>query len=91
MRTAPGSVELRPKASHKAGASVHMMLKYDPLTQTLVMPTYHFVSIEAGYRELINAYKTAPMITNDAELYAAREAGIAHLLPVGWVDPTYRR
>lgn len=78
------------KDAHKAGASVHMILKFDPIMQSLIMPTWHFVSVDAGYRALINAYKTAPMITSDAELYAAREAGIPHLLPVGWIDPTRR-
>lgn len=78
------------KSDHTDGAHVHMILEFDIMKQTLVMPTWHFVSVEAGYRSLINAYKTAQLITSDAELYAAREAQIPHLLPVGWIDPTRR-
>lgn len=78
------------KAAHKAGANVHVITKYDPNTESLVMPSWHFTSVEHGKAALTLAYENAPTIKTDAELYAAREAKIPHKLPVGWIDPSRR-
>lgn len=78
------------KDAHKAGASVHMITEYDPQGESLIMPSWHFTSVEHGNAALTTAYENAPTIKTDAELYAAREAKIPHKLPVGWIDPSRR-
>lgn len=57
---------------------------------SLVMPSYHFQTIEDGIEAVRHAWATAPVITSDEELYAARRDKIPHKLPVGWIDPSRR-
>lgn len=79
------------RAAHKEGRIVHVNTDWNPLEPTLVQPTHHFVSEDHGRAMIASWMETAVTVTCDAELYACRAAGVAHKLPVGWVDPDYRR
>lgn len=77
------------KREAREGRRVHMIAEID--AGSLVMPTFHFVSEDEGREAFARADETAPVITTDAELYAAREQGIPHKLSADWVDPSMRR
>lgn len=89
------------RAAHRAGRPVHVIpprgrfeivndraRKLDP---TLVLATYHFATAEDGMAAIADAIANAPTVATDDDLYAFRAAGVAHFLPVGWIDPTCRR
>lgn len=87
------------RAAHKAGRTVHVTeavgqfpvdQKFRSLVPALVMPSWHFATAEEGIAALADARTNALMISDDESLYAARAAGLPHLLPVRWVDPTRR-
>lgn len=78
------------KQAHAEGRNVHMITKYNPEMESLIMPTWHFATIEEGSSALKSAYETAVTITTDEELFAARAAKIPHKLPLGWIDPSRR-
>jgi hypothetical protein len=73
------------------GRPVHMYLPFDANEMTLVMPTYHFASIEDGVAIIKEWQTTARIIRTDADLNRARSAREPHYLPVGWIDPDRRR
>ncbi|MBP2055016.1 hypothetical protein J2Z21_008028 [Streptomyces griseochromogenes] len=77
------------KREARDGRRIHMIARLD--SGSLVMPSYHYATEEEGREALTRAYETAPTITTDAELYAAREQGIPHKLPASWIDPSMRR
>lgn len=78
-------------SGHEQGRPVHLIPAVtDDTTPRLVLPTYHFTTVAEGVEAITRAYATAPTITTDEELYAARRAGIAHLIPRGWIDPSRR-
>jgi hypothetical protein len=56
----------------------------------LVMPTYHYATIEDGVGSVRTAMATAPMVATDDDLYRYRAAGVAYKLPPGWIDPSRR-
>lgn len=72
------------------GRTIHIIPKYDATVETVIMPSYHFESVEAGIKAIETAQATAITIKTDNELYAARKAGIPHKLPIGWIDPSRR-
>lgn len=91
------------RAAHRAGRSVHMIPDSDRMatirrnggrkmkqTPALVLPTYHFATVEEGTEAICQAWLTAIPVMTDADLYAAREAGVPHILRPGWVDPSRR-
>lgn len=77
------------RAAHRRGLSAHVISNWSNLR--LIMPTTHFASIADGVAAIEAAMLTAVTISNDDELYAARDAGVPHYLPIGWCDPTMRR
>jgi hypothetical protein len=86
-------------AAHKAGRTVHVIeatwkfprdLEHRSIVPALVMPSCHYATAEEGIAALKEARTYAVMIQTDADLYAAREAGVPHLLPVRWIDPSRR-
>lgn len=88
------------REAHRAGRSVHIIPprsrytivddRAQLLDPILILPTYHFATVEEGLAAVRDAMATAPTVATDDDLYAYRAAGIAHYLPVGWVDPTRR-
>jgi hypothetical protein len=72
------------------GHTVHIIPKYTATADTLIMPSNHYESVEAGIKAIETAQATAITIKTDNELYAARKAGIPHKLPIGWIDPSRR-
>ena len=81
------------RAHAKAGKRVHLIPSMSVREQygSLVLPSYHFATIEEGAAYIDNAVKTAPLVETDEDLYRFREQNIAHRLPKGWVDPSRRR
>lgn len=78
------------RKAYNAGRRVHMYLPFSYTQPTLVMPTYHFTSIEDGVAQINAWLATAPTVETVADLNRYRSARVAHFLPVGWVDPTRR-
>jgi len=80
------------REAHSAGRPVHVIPGFrDPFKQpALVMPTYHYATADEGLTAVANALKTAPTVKTDKDLFAYREAGVPHFLPVGWKDPSRR-
>lgn len=77
--------------AHRAGLPVHVIPPlHDPAKPSLVMPSYHFATAEAGIAAINDALANAPIVATDADLYAYRAAGVAYRLPAGWIDPTRR-
>lgn len=87
------------RAAHKAGRTVHVIeatwkfprdAQHRSVVPSLVMPSWHFATAEEGIAALREARANAILIHTDAQLYAAREMELPHILPVRWVDPTRR-
>lgn len=78
------------KKAAKNGQFVHMIPEWDASRETLIMPSYHFETEEIGRHAIETAYINAVTIKTDDELYDARKRGIAHKLPIGWIDPSRR-
>lgn len=80
-------------AAARQGRQVHVIPERgDVYTEpALVMPTYHYQTSDEGIIAIAEAAENAPTVTCDEDLYRFRKAGVAHFLPVGWVDPTMRR
>lgn len=73
------------------GRYVHVIAMSDIHEEpALVMPSWHFFTVREGVEAVRIAWETAPMITCDEDLFAARRMKIAHKLPVGWIDPSRR-
>lgn len=80
------------RAAHREGRTVHAYLegRLRRGNGLLVMPTYHYRTVQGARAAITAAAKDAVIIRDDAALYAAREAGRPHILPRGWTDPTMR-
>jgi len=76
------------KSAKRAGRHVHAVAFVTG--GSLVLPSYHFSSVESAEREIKRMFASAIVITTDAQLFEARAKKIAHILPNGWVDPTRR-
>jgi hypothetical protein len=76
------------KSAKRAGRHVHLIPNITG--GTLVLPTYHFASVDAGKREIQRMFSNAIVITTDAQLFEARAKKTPHILPNGWIDPTRR-
>jgi len=74
----------------RAGRLVHMIPESHPKRPRLVLPTYHFSTIAEGAVAIADANAVAPTVATDADLYRYRAEGVAHFLPVGWIDPSRR-
>lgn len=78
------------RAAAREGRLVHIIpghdLDNDPV---IILPTNHYATAQ-GARDALAAAADAPIVTCDDDLYRYRAAGVAHRLPVGWVDPTRR-
>jgi hypothetical protein len=82
------------RAAHREGRSVHVIpgsIRGRADQPALIMPTYHFATVDEGMGYIRDAWNTAPMVVTDEDLDRYRAANIAHKLPVGWVDPSRRR
>jgi hypothetical protein len=76
------------RAAHKSGRSVHVIPESGgPKSPRLVMPTNHYRTSAEGVIAIAEAEESAPTVSSDADLFAYREAGMPHFLPVGWIDP----
>ena len=80
----------RCRRSAKNGQMVHIIPKYDENAPALILPTYHYETVEIAIKALETAERDAILIETDDDLYNARKAGIAHKLPIGWIDPSRR-
>ena len=87
------------RAAHKAGRTVHVIeatwkfprdLEHRSIVPSLVMPSCHYATAEESIAALKEARTNAIMIHTDTQLYAAREMGLPHILPVRWIDPSRR-
>lgn len=78
------------RSAHKQGRPVHMIPGHKSLEPALVLPSYHFESVEAGRVAIADAIRSAPTVYGDADLFEYREREIPFFLPVGWVDPSRR-
>lgn len=78
------------RRSARIGHKVHIIPKYDASAEALILPTYHYETVDAAINALETAQRDAVLIETDDDLYAARKAGIAHKLPIGWIDPSRR-
>lgn len=78
------------KKAHKNGRRVHMNMDWDAMRETLIPTTHHFETVEQGIEQLTREWNDAITVKTDNELYDARRAGIAHRLPIGWIDPGMR-
>ena len=76
------------RRAFNAGRPAHVN---PPMGSGVVMPTYHYATVEDGLATVRDAMDNAPMVTTDEELYRYRTYGIAYRLPEGWVDPDRRR
>ena len=56
----------------------------------LVLPTYHYSTVERAIAAYEDAKINAIKISSDAQLYDARQTERAYKLPVGWIDPDRR-
>lgn len=83
------------RAAFKSGLPVHV-IPNSPVWErpadelTIILPTYHYATEREARQAVAEAHASAPVVTCDDDLYAFRARGIAHKLPVGWVDPTRR-
>ncbi len=78
------------KKGFRDGRPVHIIPKWDPDTPTVILPTYHFADEGEAVEALIHATLHAPTVETEGDLYRYRTQGIAHKLPVGWIDPSRR-
>jgi hypothetical protein len=78
------------RAAHRAGLPVHMIPESHPKRPRLIMPSYHFATVAEGAVVIADANAVAPTVATDTDLYRYRADGVAHFLPVGWIDPTRR-
>lgn len=80
------------RAAHRAGRSVHVIPgPHSAFHEALVMPTYHYATSADGIDAIYDALENAPMVDNDEDLKRYRTEKVAFRLPVGWVDPEFRR
>lgn len=80
------------RAAHSEGFPVHVIEMSDVYTEeSLVMPSWHFRSVQEGTDAITRARETAPTVWTDADLHSYRARRIPHKLPIGWIDPTMRR
>lgn len=62
----------------------------DDVLYHLILPTYHFTSAqEASDAERI-AWRFAPIVECDMDLYIFRQQKIAHKIKKGFIDPSRR-
>lgn len=80
------------KRHTRNGKTVHAILaKFGNANHaSLVLPEYHFETLEIAIARIEHAYHNAITIENDAMLYDARERKIPHFIPRGFIDPTRR-
>jgi len=81
------------RKAHRDGRSVHMIPdagRNPGASPALIMPMYHYATEDDGRQAINRAIETAPTVTCDEDLYTYRRQGVAHFLPVGWIDPTRR-
>lgn len=75
------------KKAARNGRTVHL---YPDGDVTLVLPTYHFESVESGTKQIEQWAIDAVRVKTDDDLYAARNAHLPYILPKGWIDPSRR-
>lgn len=78
------------RAAARNGRTAHVNMEWEEMRETLIPTTHHFETVEQGIEQLTCEWNDAITIKTDDELYAARKAGIAHRLPIGWIDPGMR-
>ncbi len=77
------------RAAHRVGRPVHAY-PVNHQGPALVLPTYHFETADQARTLIAEAAETAPTVTTDDDLHRFRAEGLAHFLPVGWIDPSRR-
>lgn len=78
------------KKAHRQGRTVHIIPAHFADGSHLVLPTYHYATVEAAHAAVARARENAVTITADAELFRARRLRQPHRLLPGWTDPTRR-
>jgi hypothetical protein len=87
------------KKEHRAGRSAHVISDSDRIwthrrnrkpIPSLVLPNWHFATVEEGIAAVKQAWLTAVVVMVDEDLYAARAANVPYILRPGWVDPSRR-
>lgn len=67
---------------------VHALTNSDELS--LVMPDYHFATVQQGIEVVQAAWESAHTIMTDDELLGAQHDRAPYKLPTWWIDPTRR-
>lgn len=78
------------RRARKAGRPVHLIPRTIKGRPSLVLPDYHFATVDEALTAFAVADATAPVVVVDDDLYRHRAGGVAYKLPEGWVDPTRR-
>lgn len=78
------------KIAAREGRRVHVIPGHTEGEPRLILPNYHFHTLDEAQAAIREAELFAPMVETDLDLAIFRQQKIAHKLPVGWIDPSRR-
>ncbi|QDQ91585.1 hypothetical protein FND50_12660 [Rhodococcus sp. WB9] len=78
------------RQAHREGRSWHVTPPQFPSGVHVVLPTYHYATLELGVEAVNQALRNAPTITNDEDLARYRKMRISYCVPQGFIDPSRR-